>query len=142
MSNFSHWNWVNRWKILFIDLFAHLSERDVLKYLASFPYYSLSPCGYCLSFRGTFWSLLVSLMQELRHKNSTVIGALNSTEERLMKEKVCRDSDSLVNNSFSNLLVHNFLLPFITYNFSIFNFKIFISTELILHSVNLFFGLM
>ena len=35
-----NWNWINRWKISFIDLFVHLAELEVLKYLASFPYWS------------------------------------------------------------------------------------------------------
>ena len=50
---FSHWNWINRWKIEFIDLFAHLEELEVLKYLPSFPY--------CHCIASIFWGKVCSL---------------------------------------------------------------------------------
>jgi len=34
-------NWINRWKNIFINLFAHLAELEMLKYLPSFPYREL-----------------------------------------------------------------------------------------------------
>ena len=33
-------SWINRWKIEFIDIFAHLDEHDVLTCVPNFPYWN------------------------------------------------------------------------------------------------------
>jgi len=49
---------INRWKIECFDLFAHFTEREVQKYLPSFPYWLANIIGWRLACHSTIQIIL------------------------------------------------------------------------------------